>query len=219
MSRHTLPQFGLCIDWETTGAKFGGTSSTDHQGIQFGAIIFRTDTFEEVETLKCLIKFKADKYKWTETAEKIHGLSRERLEAEGLPQEEAAAALLELLVKYFPAGVKVMVLGHNAEFDISFTDQLLRSVGVAFTVKWAEVEATADGMVDVVIPVHHVLLDTSSTGFLTIGIFKSDTLFTRLGFPPRGDHDALDDARMTLQTAKAIREIFNIGLEVVEAGI
>ena len=207
MSRHTLPQFGLCIDWETTGAKFGGDSSRDHQGIQFGAIIFRTDTLEEVEHLKCLIKFKADKYVWTEGAQKIHGLTQEYLEQNGVTQEDAAEQLLGLLVKYFPAGVKVMVLGHNAEFDISFTNQLLRSVGVAFAVKWGEVEGA-----DVVIPVHHVLLDTSSTGFITFGIFKSDALFQQIGFPPRQDHDALEDARMTLETAKVIRGLCQAGL-------
>lgn len=214
MSRHNLPQFGLCIDWETTGAKFGGTSSIDHQGIQFGAIIFRTDTFEEVETLKCLVKFKPEKYVWTEGAQKIHGITREYLEEHGVTQEEAAEKLLELLVKYFPAGVKVMVLGHNAEFDISFTDQLLRSVGVAFAVKWGEVTDA-----DVVIPIHHVLLDTSSTGFITMGIFKSDLLFQQMGFAPRGDHDALEDARMTLETAKAIRALCQAGLESLSVGI
>lgn len=212
MSRHNLPQFGLCIDWETTGAKFGGTSSTDHQGIQFGAVIFRTDTFEEVEAMRCLIKFNPEKYVWTEGAQKIHGLTREHLEANGVTQEEGAEALLGLLVKYFPAGTKVMVLGHNAEFDISFTDQLLRTVGVAFAVKWGEVEG-----VDVTIPVHHVLLDTSSTGFITLGIFKSDLLFEAIGFEKRGDHDALEDARMTLGTAKAIRDIFNMGLSALRA--
>lgn len=209
MSKPNIPQFGLCIDWETTGAKFGGDSSRDHQGIQFGAIIFRTDTFEEVEALKCYVKFKADKYVWTEGAQKIHGITREYLEEHGVPQEEAAEKLLELLVKYFPAGAKVMVLGHNAEFDISFTDQLLRSVGVAFAVKWAEVE----GEPDVVIPINHVLLDTSSTGFITMGIAKSDLLFKQMGFAARGDHDALDDARMTLQTAQAIRALCQAGLD------
>jgi exonuclease I len=213
MSRGNIPQFGLCIDWETTGAKFGGTSSADHQGIQYGAIIFRTDTFEAIEEVRCLIKFDAEKYVWTEAAQKIHGMSREYLEENGVSQQDAAVILLELLGKYFAGDARVMVLGHNAEFDISFTDQLLRSVGVAFTVKWAEVE---DPSVDVIIPINHVILDTSSTGFITFGTAKSDKLFEAIGFEKRGDHDALQDAKMTLETAKAIREIFNLGLEALK---
>jgi DNA polymerase III epsilon subunit-like protein len=203
----SLPQFGLCIDWETTGAKFGGDSSRDHQGIQFGAVIFRTDTFDEVEALSCKVKFNADKYVWTEGAEKIHGLSRAHLEEHGVTQEEAAEKLLELLVKYFPGqGTKVLVMGHNVDFDVSFTNQLLQSVGVTFTEKYAE--ATTD----IVVPLHHVRLDTSSLGLITLGIFKSDKLFEAIGFEKRGDHDALQDARMTLQTAQAIRLLTQAGL-------
>ena len=37
-----------------------------------------------------------------------------------------------------------------------------------------------------------------------------------IGFEKRGDHDALQDAKMTLETARAIREIFNLGLEALK---
>jgi DNA polymerase III epsilon subunit-like protein len=200
-------QFGVCLDWETTGAKYGGTSSRYYQGIELGAIVFNTSTFEPIEELSCLVQFRPERYEWTAEAERIHGKSRELLAREGLPQEAAAERLLALLARYFPAGARVLVLGHNCEFDVEFTDQLLRTVGVAFTPRWAEAEG-----VDVIIPVSHVRLDTSSAGFLLFGRYKADRLFEVMGFPPRAEHSALEDARLTLRTAQVLREVFNHGL-------
>src|SRR5271167_969745 len=111
------PEFGLAIDWETSGAIFGGDSSKDHQGLSFGAIVFRTKNFEPVAKLYRLIKFN-EKYTWTEGAQKIHGLTKEYLEQNGISQEDAATDLLEMILKYFGPDSRVMILGHNPDFDI-----------------------------------------------------------------------------------------------------
>lgn len=197
--------FGICIDWETTGATWGGDSSIDYQGISFGAIIFDTETFEGIEELYLEIKYNPDKWKWSEEAEKIHGKTREHLAEHGVSQEDAAAALIELILKYFGPDGKVMILGHNVEFDRRFTNQLLNSVEFEFSTERVNKSFTQ-------IQVHHVMLDTSSLGFITLGLYKSDLLFESMGYEPRGDHNALDDARMTLGTAKTIRELTKIGL-------
>ena len=198
-------KYGLCIDWETSGVNWGGDSSKDYQGLAFGAIVFETDTFEPVEKLYLEIKYDDTKWKWSEDAERIHGLSREYLEANGISQEDAATQLLELILKYFGPDSKVMLLGHNPEFDRRFTNQLLNSVEFEFSVEKQNPDFTQ-------IQLHHVMLDTSSLGFITLGLYKSDLLFEKIGFPERGMHNALQDAEQTLQTCQIIRSLVQLGL-------
>lgn len=200
------PDFGLCIDWETSGATWGGDSSKDYQGISFGAVVFKTDTFEVVETLYREIEFNGDKYKWSDEAAAIHGLSQEYLTKNGVSQEDAAQDLLELILKYFGTG-KVMFLGHNTEFDRRFTNQLTKSVGIEFSVEHSG--EPCDGRIEV----HHVVLDTSSTGFITLGLFKSDLLFDAVGLEERGEHNALTDALYTVETCARIRLLVKTALE------
>lgn len=197
--------YGLCIDWETSGARFGDDSSKYYQGIQFGAIVFNAKTFEPIEKLRLCVKFNDKKYEWTDTAEKIHGISREFLEENGVTQEEAAMALAELILKYWGPDTKVLFLGHNPEFDRRFTNQLLNQIGIEFSVE-------PSGKFDSRIEVFHVVLDTSALGFITLGLYKSDLLFQRIGFEDRGSHDAMQDAEQTLETCKVIRQLVALGL-------
>ncbi len=205
MKKKTVQQpqkFGICLDWETTGATWGGDSSIKYQGISFGAIVFDTETFSEVESMYCLIKFNPEKYEWTEGAQRVHGLTIEYLEEHGVSQEDAAIQLIELIVKYFGTDSKVMFLGHSPEFDRRFTNQLLSTVEFEFSVERKNEDFAH-------IPLHHVILDTSALGFITIGLYKSDLLFDRMGFEEREDHNALVDARQTLETCKIIRQCMN----------
>ena len=203
--KNANPQFGICIDWETSGASWGKDSSIDHQGLSFGAVIFNTSTLEPVKTLYVEIKHDK-KYVWSLDAERIHGLSQQYLEENGSSQEDAAILLAELILEYFGAGGKVMVMGHNAEFDISFTNQLMQTIGIEFS---KEKKTKADGW----IPLHHVLLDTSAVGFVTMGIFKSDLLFEAVGLEERKEHNALTDTLYTLETARRIRLLVQTALE------
>lgn len=182
-------KYGLAIDWETTGSNFGGDSTIDYQGIAYGAVIFDTETFEPVESLYRELQFDDTKYKWTDGAEKIHGLSREHLAANGIPREEALCDLLELIMKYIGTESKIMFLGHNVDFDIMFTQQL------------------ADDF-EVELKVHHVKLETSGTGFILSGKYKSNDVFELFtGRVREGAHNALDDAMITLETARNMRLI------------
>lgn len=202
-------KYGLCIDWETSGSSWGEDSSKEYQGISFGAIIFETATFKPVEKMYREVKFNDAKWKWSAEAERIHGLSRQHLELNGVTQEEAATDLLEMILKYFGPDGKVMFLGHNPEFDRRFTNQLLNSVEFEFTTERDNKNFTQ-------IQLHHVLLDTSALGFITLGLYKSDLLFDRLGFPERSAHNALEDAEQTLQTCEVIQALVQIGLSVAE---
>lgn len=195
MSKQQTPQFGLCIDWETSGATWGGDSSIDYQGLSIGAVIFDTTTFEVVHTFYREIKFDPSKYKWTEEAAKIHGMSIEYLEQNGVTQEEAAVDFASMLMEYFDVQKPIMVLGHNREFDIAFTKQLLEQFGIMFKI-------------------HHVNLDTSGIGFVTMGLYKSNLLFSALGFDDRGAHNSLEDALITVGVCQRIRMLVNSALGV-----
>lgn len=184
----------LVLDTETTGSTFGTYEETfsKYQAIQFGAIVATSDTFEEVDSLEFMVKYDP-RYEWTEGAEKIHGISRERLAAEGLADEDAALVLGEFILKHFGTG-KVMFLGHNPWFDIEAMRQLLQKHGV---------------MPDL----HHVVLDTSALGWVTCGRYRSNDLFEFFLGGRAEKHGALDDARMTLTVVRTIRQLMNGALE------
>lgn len=191
------PKLGLIVDWETSGASFTTLEETTarFQGLYCGAVIFDTDTLLPVpgKTLKFKVKFDADRYEWTEQAEKIHGLSREHLAAEGLTSEEAALELAGFVMDNF-GPLKVLFGGHNPYFDIAFTRQLLEPHGVMF-------------------PLHHVVLDSSPLGYILIGEYKSDLVFELLGgIDPRGLHDPVDDALASLAAMRSARQLVAAGL-------
>ena len=191
-SRAHPGKYALVIDWETTGSNFGGDSSIDYQGIAFGAVVADTTTWDPVETLYVELHFDESKYKWTDGAEKIHGLSRDYLEAFGVPREEALAMLLELLLKYWAPGSKIMLIGHNAGFDADFTSQLFRDFGLEENLH-----------------LHHVMPDSSALAFVLIGDYKSDIVFEKLAFAEkRKEHNALDDALICLTVLRNAKQIF-----------
>lgn len=193
-SRYGPGKYGLCIDWETTGSDFKGKSHESFQGISFGAIIFNTETFEEVDSIYVELKYDESKYGWSPEAEAIHGLSREYLAEHGMERDEALAELLSLILKHFgPAPGKILFLGHNCQFDIDFTYQLCNDFGMELTP-------------------FHVILDTSSTGFILSGMYKSNDIFETFAGITRDAHNALDDARACLDSARTMREIFQAGL-------
>lgn len=183
------PKFGLGIDWETSGSDWNHPEGSQftYQGVSFGAVVFDADTFDPIETLYRELHFDADKYKWSKEAEAIHGLSQEHLAKHGVSREEACVDLGELILKYWGPEGKPIFLGHNADFDIKFTNQLFTDHGLPK------------------LKLHHTVLDTSSCGFITLGLYKSDMLFERLGFDKRGAHNALQDILMTLETCKIIK--------------
>ncbi len=186
-------KYGLLIDWETSGSDFGGDSSVEYQGITYGAVVFDTTTFDEVDSLYRELHFDDKKYRWTEQAEKIHGKSREYLATHGVPREEGLADLMELLLKYWAPGSKILVAGHNVSFDNDFTFQLFRDHDLEGALK-----------------LHHVVIDTSGIGFVCIGDYKSDAVFNILGgLSQREDHNALEDARATLAVLRTVRQTFN----------
>lgn len=186
----TVQKFGLAIDWETSGYSIPSYAS-EHQGISFGALIFDISTFEIVETLYLEVKFDP-KYKWDEGAERIHGLSREYLEANGVTQREAATQLATMILKYIGTD-KIVALGHRVFFDIEFTNQLMASVD--FELSWDPIK-----------------IDSASIALSFLGVNKSDELFELMGMPARNSHDALEDIVFTIESIRQVKQYFLAGL-------
>jgi DNA polymerase III epsilon subunit-like protein len=192
LTQKPLPKYGFGIDWETSGSAWGEDSSVDYQGVSFGAVVFDLATFEVVDTLYREIKFDESKYKWTAGAEKIHGLSREHLAANGVSSEDAAVDLMTFFTKYFAPDEMVFVIGHHCEFDEAFSRQLLEPHGIMYKA--------------------FTRLDTAGAGLINFGIHKSNDLFDFLGLPPRTTHNALEDIVLTVQAAKMMRTIVDSSL-------
>ena len=210
-SRTSIGQFSAWFDWETTGVDYdGGLDGTarKYQGISVGIVIADNRTFEEVDALYLEIKFDKNKYQWTEGAEKIHGLSREHLEKNGVPRDEALASIIEFLSKYFGENIvcltphkpdqKVCIGGHNVSFDIKMIGQIFEDFGFN-------------------LGIHHVILDTTAAAFLAVGLYKSNDVFTYFGAEKREQHNALEDARQSLAVARGIHELVQVAVSVVEA--
>jgi hypothetical protein len=191
MAYNSLPKFGLAIDWETSGYSTPSYAEK-HQGLSFGAIVFDAKSLDPIEHIYREIQFDQSKYLWDEGAEKVHGLSREYLRANGVTQEQAALDLGNLIIKYFGTE-DVPLLGHRVYFDKAFNDQLLSSIGV--NVNW-----------------HPLMFDSASTGAFFLETTKSDEIFDLLGLPPRGAHNSLEDITYTLAVMKRMKEIFMAGL-------
>lgn len=185
-----IPQFGLAIDWETSGYSLPNYADC-HQGISFGAIIFDVKTLDVVEELYREIKFDP-KYEWSAKAESIHGLSRSYLAEHGSSQEEAAVDLANLVVKYIGTD-DVLLLGHRVLFDRAFTQQLTKSIGVDFSY-------------------NPTVFDSCALGTLLLEATYSDEIFKIVGLPVRGKHNALEDIQYTLESIKHLKNLFALGV-------
>lgn len=195
-------QYVLAMDCETTGLAFNSDDPSDgNQAVSWGLIVADAHTLKPIEQLYVEIKWndeckaarKADP-KFGTYAEKIHGLTYDYLEKNGMSEEDAVIDIASLILKYWADG-NIRCLGHNvATFDMWFLKRLMRS---------HEIELKFGS--------RHV--DTSGAGFINFETYNSDQLFEMVGFESRKDHNALDDARMALESARVMRLIFQKALE------
>lgn len=189
MSYLLVPKYALGIDWETSGYSLPDYTK-EHQGIAVGALIVEIETLKPVEVFYNLIKFNP-KYKWTGSAEQIHGITREDL-AKAPEQEQVAVDFCNLIVKYFGSD-PITVIAHRANFDIAFTNQLTRSI-------------------DIELHFHPTVIDSASIFTALFGISKSDTIFEILGLQKRGKHNALEDITQTVEALRKTKEHLFTGL-------
>ena len=188
----------LAIDCETSGLNWKSghsdcnqTVADGYQAIEWGLIAADVETYKPTAAMQVLIKWNGES-KWDPKAEAIHGKSKEYLEKHGVDEEEAVMQILEFLLENFDLKKPIFVLGHNvATFDLPFLKDLLY--------RW-EVENIKFG---------HRAFDTFSASMATLKMHDSDALFKQLGFPDRGDHNALEDANNALKTFRMINKAWN----------
>lgn len=197
--------FLLAIDCETTGLCFNSdspvsnpTTGEAHQTVSWGIVVADAKTLKPVEDLYVEIKWNSSSViqrnknpNFGVGAEKVHGLTFDYLEENGLDESEAVVAIGNLIMKYWGPKSSIRTLGHNVHtFDMPFLRDLFRR---------QEIELRFGNR-------HY---DTNSIGFGTVGAFNSDDLFRTMGLAERGAHNALDDAHMALESARRIRALWN----------
>lgn len=187
----------LAMDCETTGLainrddpSYDPENDVEYQSVSWGFIVANAQTLEPIEKMYIEIQWNGEA-KWDNRAQKIHGLSKEHLAANGFTESEAVEAIGTLIMKHWGPTVRIGTLGHNvATFDIWFLKRLFRRHGIELS-----------------FGSRHV--DTSSIGFVNWNTYTSDQLFEAVGFESRGDHNALQDAEQSLAAARITKMLFN----------
>lgn len=194
----------LAIDCETTGLDWDSDNPSDgHQAISWGIIVADGQTLKPIEELYVEIKWNEESLaariadpEFGKGAAKIHGLTLQHLEKHGIAEEEAVVLIANLIVKYWGPTSQVKTLGHNVHtFDVPFLRKMLRRHGVE-------------------IPFGSRHYDTNSIGFATVGSFISDDFFSTMGYDDRDGHNALEDARLALDSCRRIRTLWNANIGV-----
>jgi len=121
------------FDFETGGTLIGSEDEFPTVPIQFAAVI--TDRhLNLVDKYDVFIKFDEETHSWSEEAEGIHGFSREFLEENGVPLEEARQGVIDFLdrngfgvpnernPKYLH---RANPAGQNVDYDIGILETLL----------------------------------------------------------------------------------------------
>jgi DNA polymerase III epsilon subunit-like protein len=192
----------IFIDWETTGIPDEDwTYFNGPQGIQLGLVAADTDDFEEIDRTSFMVRYSID-HDWSESAERIHGITRSRLVNEGLSWVEAMELFHDFASKNC-GGSKLRFGGHNTSFDIGFVRQLFA-------------KSRASGWTGPTYSIDHRVLDSMSLATI-MGFSGSDDMFRYLG-ATRGRHDALEDAGLALKAFKFLfRETIGIRNRIATA--
>ena len=108
--------------------------------------------------------------------------------------------IANLIIKYWGPTTLIKALGHNVHmFDVPFLLDLFRRH-------------------DIGLPLGGSRYDSNSVGFITTGAYISDAIFDTMGFDSRDSHDALEDARMALESCRRIRVLWDskVGVNAYE---
>lgn len=174
----------VAIDVETSGFSKGDDVALNHQILSIGLIVADRD-FNPIDRFYCEIKWNGESH-WDKYAESIHGMSKEYLENFGLDEEEAVCEITSFLLKHYNPEEYIYFLGHNPRgFDVQFFKKLTNKHDVHFKIG-------------------HRTVDSFSVGFTVLGANDSDELFGYF-YKKRKEHNALDDAAMSLGVCRKIK--------------
>lgn len=181
----------LAFDCETSGINFNTIlPCTDYQMVSVGMIAFNVADYTPIDELYLEIQWNGIS-KWDVRAENIHGMSKDYLIQNGVPELEAAIQVGLFLDKNFGIDNALNLLGHNVvNFDLPFFKEFLWRHEMPF--KFA-----------------HRHFDTFALSMGTIGAYDSNELFDQMGFPARKEHNALKYAKMSLKSYQIIKKMWN----------
>lgn len=190
-------EYAMFLDVETSGMFMGqedpvrnDATGESYQIVSIGIVVANANTLKPVDALYLEIKWNGESL-WSKEAERVHGLTLQYLEDNGVDEEDAVCQIAELILKYWgPEGV-VCLGGHNvATFDRPFLRHLLTKYGL--TVRFGS-----------------KTIDTNAIGFAVFGTHNSDDLFEMVGIPTRdpANHNALDDANAALRVVQVVRSM------------
>lgn len=188
----------LAVDCESTGLVFNNDDpSMGQQSVSWGIVVANGKTLKPIEELYVEIKWndecKAARKKdstYGKKAEKVHGLTYEYLEENGITEQEAVERIATLILKYWGPDNKICLLGHNVvTFDLWFLKRLFRKF-------------------DIELRFGNRHMDTFSLSMGTVGAFNSDDLFETFGLGERKTHNALDDAHLALEVYRRTKVLW-----------
>ena len=188
----------LAMDCETSGINWDAgkshtlaTVATGQQAVSWGMVVADTKDYLPIAELYVEIKWNG-KSNWDVKAERVHGMSKEYLEEHGLSEEDALYDILEFIMEHFPRNKPIYCLGHNvASFDIPFLKDLMFR---------HDIKGLKFG---------HRHFDSFALSMGTVKEFDSPTLFKRVGLPDRKDHNALEDAKYSLEVYRRLNRAWN----------
>lgn len=180
----------MFMDWETSGLiPDGWDMLSGPQGISFGGAVVDTADWRPVDTVRFHVQFDVSRFTWSDEAQAVHGLDIPFLSKMGLPFQNAANVLIDFCSKHWVIPeARILVGGHNTQFDLQMTRQLLKLGGRERSLRFT-----------------HGVLDSNTVGELVFGMRKSDDLFRMVGIE-RTKHDALDDALASLEVFRVASE-------------
>jgi hypothetical protein len=186
----------LAMDSETSGLSFNGydpsydvNKQQAYQAVSWGLVVVDSQTLKQVDDLYVEIQFN-DKNLWNDKAEKVHGLSREHLAINGMPELEAVETIGSFVYDHFGSENLVPCCGHNVStFDIWFMRRLMDPYGIMFK--------TGNRFVD-----------TNSIGYACYNTYNSDDLFDLMDIK-RELHNSLEDAKACVKVLYNTRTIYN----------
>lgn len=186
----------LFVDVETSGYALNDlmdrTGNGKFQMVSLGAIVASANSLKELDEF--YIEFKPlNTCEWSAGAERIHGLSRDYLSEHGVDYETGFISFVEFLVKHFDPSRAITLGGHNvATFDRHF---LIRF----FEYNEANIQLSG----------HSV--DSYTLGKVLLNANNSNELFEQVGVD-RDTHNALEDARASLKTARLVKRLYETAL-------
>lgn len=186
----------LFYDVETSG--YAKDNARDRSGnyqfqiVSIGMLAVNSSTWKA--TAEKYIEFKPNpNCSWDPGAERVHGLSQQYLEEHGVEEEEGVASICEFIATHFNLDKAIIAGGHNTStFDRHFLLNLLDKYQMTLNFSGRAV-------------------DTYTLGKTLYNCNDSNELFELVGVA-RGNHNALEDARLALKAVRTTSKIFKLAV-------